>query len=444
MSIRTIALAWAFAAVASPTLAAGRKVARVFWQDDTAATVCCGDLKRSSSGWSIEKLSIEGFPQLDPDLQSLVQMRMDDGLVVVGIRDTEDGTIGSGWVAIESGVVEEPHGDHSHWRFSRAPRVSHSRLDTEQGNPAHVYKYGKSFVLANDKKNGFTLTSAKSIRDAKLASSAATFHRGGNGHITLAVHPDSVAYATWIAPAGDDQGRVDVIGLGSNLGKRYSIKCPTGMLHGATMNSGKAFFAPADGICWVAVDRELDDDPDSVKVHHLSLGEDADGKPLRTGAFANAGQHVVFSAGKGDASKFCWIDASDDRPSITSLPVPVKEGEAVSTPITIRSRYGDRLAVMFGQNKETPSEDRMLIVNLDPDRDGSFRDAKLGKTLDIGPNQIVGHSGYHAAVMLPDRRHVLITNPGDGSLWVVSVPNLTVRAKLDLGGAPTRLLAVGG
>ena len=253
-----------------------------------------------------------------------------------------------------------------------------------------------------------------------------------------------MVYATWIAPAGENKGRVDVVGLGSNLGKSYSITCPSGMLHGATMNSGRAFFAPDDGVCWVAADRDMNDAPDSVVVHHLSLGEDADGKPLRTGAFAKADRHVVFTAGKGDASKLCWIDASAQKPSVASLSIQVQEGEAISTPKVIKSRYGDTLAVLFGEHKESPTKDRMLVVNLDPNRDGKFDDAKLHRDIKMGPSQIVGHSGHHGMRMLPNLRHALITNPGDGTLWVVSLLDFSVDAKLELGGVPSRLLAIGG
>ena len=429
---------------ASPCLAQSRTVARIFWQDDSNATVCCGDLKKSADGWSIASLAIEGFPKLDADEQSLVQMQMNQGLVIVGVRDRGEGNLGSGWIAIETGVVEESHGDHSHVRFANSPTIAHSLIDTDQGNPAHVYKYGDQFVIANDKKNGFTLTSAKKIRDAEVAAEAASFFAGGNGHITLAVDPEKVAYATWIARDGVDKGRVDVIGLGKNLGESYSFHCPSGALHGAAMNSGKAFFAPADGVCWVAVDREIAGSAESVAIEHLSLGSNDDGKPLRTGAFTSQGHHLVFTAGRGPGTKLCWIDASARVPEVNSLQIDVSEGEAISKPQTMKSRYGDTLAVMFGQHKEKPEDDRMLVVNLDPDRDGKFNDAKLSHTIDVGPNQMVGHSGYHAVTMLPDRRHAVITNPGDGSLWVISLSNFKVVAKLNLDGTPTRLLALGG
>ncbi|QDV65165.1 hypothetical protein Pan14r_28690 [Crateriforma conspicua] len=94
-----------------------------------------------------------------------------------------------------------------------------------------------------------------------------------------------------------------MVGLGENQGRGYSFQSPSGMLHGAAVNSGKAFFAPADGVCWVSVDPEVDD-ADNVSVHHLSLGTDADDQPLRTGAVEAIGRHVLFAAGKGMTPNF--------------------------------------------------------------------------------------------------------------------------------------------
>src|SRR6056297_357196 len=147
--------------LASQTLATaqGRTVARLFWQDDADQTLRYGDLKKADSQWSLDPQTIAGFPSLDAAEQTLVQMQMDAGLILLGVHDRDDGTFGSGWVAIDSGAVEESHGDHSHWRFKQSPSVLQTLLDTDQGNPAHVYRYGKSFILANDKKNGFTVTS---------------------------------------------------------------------------------------------------------------------------------------------------------------------------------------------------------------------------------------------------------------------------------------------
>ncbi|WP_235951166.1 hypothetical protein [Crateriforma spongiae] len=435
---------WLIAAgFCSPCLGKGRVITRLFWQDDATATVQCADLKKSSDGWTLAPVEIEGLPELDTIDQSLVQMRQHDGLLIVGVRDADDGNIGSGWFAIESGVVEEPHGDHSHWRFQQSPRVISSRIDSTQGNPAHVYRFDDHFVLANDQRDGFTVTTAGQIRRAANPSDATSFHSGGNGHITLAVVPNRVAYATWIAPAGDDAGRVDVVGLGENQGRSYSFQCPSGMLHGAAVNSGKAFFAPADGVCWVSVDPEVDD-ADNVSVHHLSLGTDADDQPLRTGAFETIGRHVLFAAGKGPDTKFCVIDADAAKPTVDSLAFPLSDGEAMTTPVATKTRYGQTLAFAFVEQKDAPENDRLKIIDLDVNRDGSFEDLALVETVEVGPSQIVGHAGHHSLTVLPDRRHAVITNPGDSSLWVMSLTDFDVLAKLDSGGAPTRVVAVGG
>jgi hypothetical protein len=120
----------------------------------------------------------------------------------------------------------------------------------------------------------------------------------------------------------------------------------------------------------------------------------------------------------------------------------VAEGEAITTPVAMKSRYGDRLAVMFGECREAPGQDRMLIVDLDPDRDGDFRDAKLATSIGVGANQIAGHSGHHAVMLLSDRRHLAVTNPGDGTIWIVNVRDHVVVAKLDVDGSPTRILSI--
>ena len=439
----TLALATCLA-TPSKAFAQGRTVARLFWQDNSDASVRYGDLKKSDDGWSIQPNAIEGFPSIDTAEQSLVQMETDAGLILVGIHDHADGTVGSGWAAIESGAVEESHGDHSHWRFKETPRVIQSVVDADQGNPAHVYRYGKTFALANDKKNGFTITSAANLRSAKSPALAASFHDGGNGHITLAVVDDRVAYATWIARDGDDCGRVDVVGLGENLGKQYSIHCPTGGLHGATTNSGKVFLAPSDGVCWVDADRELDEVPETVQVNHLSLGNDKNDNPLRTGAFTNLDQLVVFTSGKGDDAKLCWINAASDAPSIRSLPIELAEGESLTTPVGVKARGGKQLAVMFRENKESPESDSLLVVDLDPNGDGDHADAAISTTVDIGRSQIEGHSGHHEAVVLPYGREIAITNPADGTISIFSVSDQTIVATIEVAGTPTRLVAIGG
>lgn len=431
-------------ATVSSGLAQERTVARLFWQDDDAQQILWGDLRRGDTDWSLQPQALTDFPELDVQEQGLVQMVEDAGVLLVGVRDQADGSFGSGWVAVDTGVVEEPHGDHSHWRIQHSPRLLLHRIDDQQGNPAHVYQYGRQLVLANDRSNGFTITTAEQLRAAKTADEATRFYSGGNGHITLAVVGNDVAYSTWIAPAGPEAGRVDVVGIGANAGKGYSIACPTGSLHGATTNQGKVFLAPADGVCWVIADRGVDADPASVKVHSISLGTDADGKPLRTGAFANFRDHVLFVSGKGEAAKLGWLNASQAEPTLHELPLPVAETESLTTPIPVRTRSGKRVALIFQEDREATENDRLLVIDLDPNLDGDLSDAKLWKTVAIGRNRIApGHKGHHDLAVLPNARFAVLSNPGDGTLSLLSLADFEIVTTLDVGGNPGRLIAVG-
>ncbi len=96
----------------------------------------------------------------------------------------------------------------------------------------------------------------------------------GGGHITLAAIENRVAYATWIDRQGDNLGRVDVVPLQRDSTAGYSFHLPSGGIHGATANSGKVFFAPADGICWVYGGQVCQPNV-TPTVNHLSLGVSA-------------------------------------------------------------------------------------------------------------------------------------------------------------------------
>ncbi|MFG0253861.1 MAG: hypothetical protein ACF787_01985 [Rhodopirellula sp. JB053] len=422
--------------------AQGRTVARLFWQDHQNAKMMWGDLQKTSEGFSLAENQVEGFPALDTDDQSLVQMQTDEGLIVVGVRDEAGGEIGSGWVAIESGAFQESHGDHYHWRFTSAPSIHSTRVDAFQGNPAHVYRYDNAFVMANDQKNGFTMLTAKSIRKAESPEATGSFFEGGGNHITLAVAEGRVAYSTWIDREGENAGRVDVVGLGNRSGKRYHVHCPSGGLHGATYNTGKVFFAPADGICWVEADLDVNRHPESVIVHHLPIGTDAEDKPLRTGAFQNVGSYVVFSSGKGEQSRLCFVDASKSEPTIESLTLRMDAGQSMLTPIVGRGIGGSPIALCFAESKDAPENDQLYVVDLDPDRNGSFSDAVAGEPIAVGRSRIEGHFGHHDAVFLPRGRQIAITNPGDSSIWVISLRDQSVAGKFDCTGTPTALLSI--
>jgi len=186
---------------ASGSSSKGRAITRVFIQDTESLTLKWADLLAQEPPAFSEPREVEGFPKLDPQRQSLVQMATSAGKVLIGVRDTEDGEFQSGWVLVDSGVEEEEHGDHSHWYYNAEPRVIATRLDETQGNPAHLYCYDGVFYLANDSIGGFTRIDPAAIpagADESTIRSMAAFHAGGSGHITLAVAGE-LAFATWMS-----------------------------------------------------------------------------------------------------------------------------------------------------------------------------------------------------------------------------------------------------
>ena len=418
-----------------------RTVARLFWQDASDQSLKTGDLKRGEA-WSLNATAVPGFPKLDSDKQMHVQMQQAEGILLTGIHDVEDGNFQSGWVAIESGVTQEAHGDHFHWNYSVAPKLLATRLDDQQGNPAHVYLYDGNFYLANDKKNGFTVVSPSQLR-VNGGTNADQFVSAGGGHITLAAVKGQAVYSTWIDREGDNVGRVDVVGLGSQGGRGYHFQLPSGGIHGATTCAGKVFFAPSDGICWVEADLSLSKQPSSVVVNHISLGEDAGGKPRRTGAFETSGNYVLFNTGRGASTEMCMLDASSPKPALMTVDLSVAEGNSATTPKLVQSRTGEFFALLFEESPSGELPEKLHVISLDPNRDGNFSDAKVRSSSVVGRSLIEGHSGHHEATAI-GRAFVAISNPGDGTITIFSTSDWAPQATLQVGGTPTRIIAFGG
>lgn len=411
-----------------------RTLARVFWQDAQTQTVHWGDLKRGDT-YSLDKQDLVDHPIVDPERHMLVQMQAIDDLILLGVRDDDDGNFNSGWVAIDSGAAKESHGDHFHWHMEKTPIVKLTKLDDKQGNPAHVYRYGNSWYLANDKKDGFTRVNPDAIRGG---STPDAFFTAGGGHITMAVSSGDTAYSTWIDREGENKGRVDVVGLQSGSQVSHSFFLPTGGIHGATYNSGKAFFAPSEGVCWVSTTNAATD----PQVYHVDLGKDAAGTAKRTGAFTNAGKHVMFVTGRGADAELCSIDASSSKPVCIKLDLNIGKGNLALTPSVFKSRSGHMFALVFEENLDADDE-KLHVVDLDANRDGDLSDAKVATTLSVGKSQIQGHSGHHGITDIGGR-FLLVSNPGDGTITVISTRDWTVQSALNVGGTPTRLICIGG
>ncbi|MDX1926287.1 MAG: hypothetical protein SFV81_07210 [Pirellulaceae bacterium] len=433
-----VSLAQEAATEAAP--AQPRTVTRLFWQDSDSNSVRWSNLQKGTD-WTIKATDISAFPKLDKEQCSLVQMEEAEGVLLTGVHDQEDGTVQSGWIAIDSGVEQEAHGDHFHWKFAAEPKVKTTKLDKTQGNPAHVYLYDNQFYLANDKKDGFTVVDPKALVAGKPAD---RFFSGGGGHITMAAVNNQVCYSTWIDREGDKMGRVDVVPLTSGAGKGYSFQLPSGGIHGATANSGKVFFAPSDGVCWVDADVNLTKSAAKVTANHLSLGKDATDKPLRTGAFTNHLNWVLFVTGTGEAVQLCMIDAKSAKPSVIKFPLNLPAGTTATTPTAVKTATGKHYVFIFQESKDGQQTEKLLAIELDANSDGNLSDAVVAKTIEVGASKIEGHGGHHEIAITPSRRFAMLTNPGNGSIWVVGLKDLDVQAKLNVGGTPTRVVAVGG
>ena len=419
------------------------RVTRLFWQDRSDDSLKWADLIRTPE-WQLESAAVSKFPKLDVKKQDLVQMAILDGTLLVGVRDQDDGKLQSGWVAVDTGVREVPHGNHSDWEYPSTPAVRRSQLDKQQGNPAHLYVYDGALYLANDRKNGFTHFTSQSLQGS---GPCGQFYTGGGNHITMAAVEGMVCYSTWIDGGGPNKGRIDVVNLRTpdSEGPAYTFHLPTGVIHGATANSDRVFFAPADGICWTEVDREAGKSADSVKVRHISLGKDREsGKPLRTGAFVNHRNWVLFTTGSADSSALCLLDAEASEPEVVKLPIDVTDGLSLVTPRVVRTRTAKRYAFLFQDRSEGDLTEKLTIVDLDPNRDRHFADARVAATLDVGASRVEGHFGHHSVCFDPDGRFACLANPGDGTIWVVSLKNLEVKAKLKVGGTPAALSCIGG
>lgn len=423
-------------------------VCRLFFQDHAAKTVHWADVKSGEHLSLTTPELVTGFPRLDAESQNLVQMEQSLGTLLVGVRDQEDGTQQSGWVFLDSGVKEESHGDHAHWYYKTAPRVIETCLDKKQGNPAHLYCYQGKFYLANDRNSGYTRFDPQQYRDDPQAKLKTGFQQGGGNHITLAVVDEKTGYSTWIDGGGPNKGRVDVTRIqpDGNDTIAYSVTLPHGAIHGATTCGGKVFFAPADGINWCAAD--LDAQPHNqsqVKLQHISLGKDEEtGKPCRTGAFVTHRNYVCFVSGKGSAARFCLLDAGADTPAVISVPLQMAEGNSPASLEIVKTAWGKRLAFVFHNHpRELELQELLSLIDLDPNGDLDFQDARLMKTLDVGPSQVEGHYGHHTITFDQAGRYGFWTEPGAGTIRALSLETFEPLQTFQVNGVPTKVIAVG-
>jgi hypothetical protein len=435
---------------ATPKAKPATPITRLFFQDLASCSLKWADVTVGPNKALVlgPIAGVNGFKKLDPAKQKLVQMREFGSLLCVGVRDNEDGAFESGWVLVQTGVGYADHGDHGHWYYKKTLEVVDSRLDTQQGNPAHMYLYDGRFFIANDRLNGYTRIdpSKYATNEArKLGKGEPRFLVGGGNHITLAVVDDKVGYSAWIDGGGPNKGRVDVTPVTTNPKSEpaYSFSLPSGGIHGAIANSGKVFFAPADGVDWVEADLALSQKAEQVKVHHIDLGKEGE-KPRRTGAFVNHQHYVLLVTGR-QAPQLVLLNAKLAEPKPVFVPLVVQKGTQAITPEVVTTVDGKAYAFIFHDRlKGAEATDALEIVALDPNGDGDCSDAKSLKVLPVGPSAVEGHFGHHAIAFDADRRYGFFTNPGDGTISVISLGTLEIIATFNVGGTPTEILARGG
>jgi hypothetical protein len=431
----------------TPKVAPPRVVSRILWEDHSDQTVKWANVSINAQKQVTlsDAQEIAGFKKLDAEKQKLVQIQSSQGLVAVGVRDEEDGEHESGWMVIDSGVRHQDHGDHGHWLYKDNPKVIDSRLDQEQGNPAHVYCYDGRFFLANDRKNGYTRIDPADYL-AKTPIPKASFFPGGGNHITLAVANNKVGYSAWIDGGGPNKGRVDVTLLTANppAEPNYRFHLASGVIHGAATAEGKVFFGPSDGIDWVEVDESASLKPEQIKIHHISLGEHA-GKPRRVGAFVQQRRYLLCVTGKGADSKLVILNAASKAPEPQFVPLNVKEGSKATTPRIVIAADKKPYALIFHDHEEeSENEDQLDLFALDPNGDEDLSDAAFLKSIPVGQSEVEGHFGHHSVAFDAHGRYAFITNPGDGSLQIIATGNWSEIAKFQLSGKPTDIVAVGG
>ncbi len=182
-----------------------------------------------------------------------------------------------------------------------------------------------------------------------------------------------------------------------------------------------------------------------MTVNHLSLGKDSESdKPRRTGAFENSRNWVMFSSGTADQSALCLVNAALTTPNIVKVPIDVKDGLKLTTPKAVLS-LGKRYAFLFQDRTDAESDvqEQLTVVELDPNRDRDYSDAKVKVSLPVGASKIEGHFGHHAITFDAYGRYAVFTEPADGIINVMSLQNLGVVARFRVGGTPDSIVAVG-
>ena len=129
---------------------------------------------------------------------------------------------------------------------------------------------------------------------------------------------------------------------------------------------------------------------------------------------------------------------------MVKVPIDVTDGLSLVTPSVVKTRAAKRYAFLFQDCKEGDIDEKLTIVDIDPNRDRHFADARVVVTMTIGASQVEGHHGHHLVCFDPEGRYAFFSNPGDGTIEVSSLRDLQIKTKITVGGTPAAMACIGG
>ena len=430
---------------AVPILASGQHAktnTRLFWVDQESQQLKWGDVVTTDK-WALKTGTVDAFPKTDPATSKIGPLFDLNGLVIAAMSGKQNDEKQNTWIAMDSGVFQQGHGNHFHWKYTGRPSVTKTIAEKQQGENVRIAANGQQLYLLGEK--GFTAEFLGNLRIKNAVNSTKRFFPVTTWPVgQLEIVDNVVGYAAWKDKEGERAGQVDVIKMADLSKPAYSFKLPSGDVTSTVVNSAKVFFAHEGAVSWVSPDRSASLGDERVKVNPVVEPTNQPFKPESPSPLINERNWVVFTAGTGEKSKLCMIDAASVNPVAYSLPIKPNDGLRLSAPTTVLS-LGKRFAFIFQERIQANSDakEQLTIVELDPNRDMRFDDARIAITIPIGPSAIKNGTGNHQVCFDDGGRFAVFTNPGDGTLSVMSMHDLKLRVTFKVGGMPSEIIAVG-
>lgn len=408
-------------------------IMRVFWRDGETNQLSFADIT-TTNRWNMKRGWVTGFPKMQSG-QSIGDMHQAAGAVMVGVNRDADGANG-GWVAIDSGAFEQPHGNHNHWMYTNSPQVRNSQLTSGKNGATNVRVSDNQLLVMEQGTAEVTQANPNQLK-SNGGAQPSRFSAGGKD-IRMTTVNGIIGYAASTSSA-DESVQVKVLDLRSATPvEKYSFVLPCHSVSAATTNSGRVYFATDEGIFWLLADTSLTKTAESVVFQKIETR-------TQTSHFENQKNWLLFTEVGETDSSLCMVNTLQQQPAIQRLPISVSEGLRLSDPSTVLC-LGRRYAYLFQDAvaTESPQSEKLTVVELDPNRDGDFRDAMVKSTVDVGASKPAEDGGgRHHVSFDAFGRHAVITNPGDGLIMVMTVRDSKIVANFKVGGAPDQIVAVG-